>query len=82
MNKDNSNDFLGAKRHLDRKGLNSALGDKAVAPILTTADRMDVQRKAFLQALAHLCTASQDAGLSNSMIIECLKGAVEGMERV
>lgn len=80
MTKDKFHDFEAAGRHLQKKGLKSALQDGSVRPLLHAADKKDVERKAFLMALAQLCASAEGKGIDKAMIVDCLKAALDGME--
>jgi ribosome biogenesis protein Tsr3 len=72
------------RRLIEKKGRAAALLDRSAKPILTAADRTDVARKGFLQAIADCCVVVMDPRtqyrLSKEDVLECLKGAIDGME--
>lgn len=70
------------RRMVEAKGKAAVLKDPSVGHIFSDAEKLDVQRKGFLQALADICRMGISIGIPKNTIIECLKGAIEGLERV
>lgn len=75
-------DLKDLRKLVEQKGKHGALQDPGARAVLTAAEKLDMQRKGFLKAMADLCAAADRMGIPKQTIIECLKGAVEGMERV
>lgn len=78
----NQHDIGDLRKFVERKGKVSAILDKSIGQVLNEADRLDVERRGFLQALADLVAAAAARGMSKTVLLECLKAAVEGMEHV
>lgn len=71
------------RRMIERKGKRGAAADDpGFRMIMSEAEKLDVQRRGLLMALADLCMRAYSTGIPAPTIVECLQGAAEGMEHV
>lgn len=77
-----THDMKGLRKLVENKGANEALRDTGARAILTEFEKRDMQRMGFLKALADMCAFAATQGIPKDVVIECLKGAIEGLDHV
>lgn len=82
MSKQDEHERTKLRNYVNKVGAGEALKDTHAGAQLLGAHQSDVARQGFLKALADLCAFGAAKGVDKETMIECLKGAIDGLEHV